>query len=206
MEFPEPVRHLPPDEADPWYFHDRHTKYQNAWITVTESAVTRPDGQPGIYGVVHYANRAVAVVPIDEHGCTWLVGQYRPTVGCYSWEVPEGGVPWGEDLEEGARRELLEETGLTAATLELVSHTKLSNSVTDEEGLVFVATGLSLGEATPEGTEQLRVLRMRIADVMELIDRGDITDGFTVIAMAAADRWRRRQYPRSHEDLHQGRR
>ncbi len=192
MEFPEPVRDLPPDEADPWRFHDCVTKYENAWIAVTESAVTRPDGRPGIYGVVHYANRAVAVVPIDEQGCTWLVGQYRPTVGCYSWEVPEGGVPRGEDLAEGARRELLEETGLTASTYELVSRTNLSNSVTDEEGLVFVATGLSLGEAAPEGTEQLRVLRMRVDDVMELIDGGEITDGFTVIAMAAADRWRRR--------------
>ena len=193
MEFPEPVRVLPLDEADPWHFHDRHTKYENAWISVTESAVTRPDGQPGIYGVVHYVNRAVAVVPIDHQGCTWLVGQYRPTVGHYSWEVPEGGVPRGEDLVEGARRELLEETGLTAATLELVSRTNLSNSVTDEEGLVFVATELSLGTAAPEGTEQLRVLRMQVNDVMELIDRGEITDGFTVIAMAAADRWQKRK-------------
>ncbi len=193
MEFPEPVRVLPPDEADPWHFHDRHTRYENAWITVTESAVTRPDGQPGIYGVVHFVNRAVAVVPIDDHGCTWLVGQYRPTVGHYSWEVPEGGVPRGEDLVEGARRELLEETGLTATTFELVSRTNLSNSVTDEEGLVFVATGLSLGAPAPEGTEQLRVLRMRVDDVMALIDRGEITDGFTVIAMAAADRWQKRK-------------
>lgn len=193
MEFPEPVRDLPPDEADPWHFHNRHIKYENAWITVTESAVTRPDGQPGIYGVVHYVNRAVAVVPIDDHGCTWLVGQYRPTVGHYSWEVPEGGVPRGEDLVEGARRELLEETGLTATTFELVSRTNLSNSVTDEEGLVFVATGLSLGAPAPEGTEQLRVLRMRVDDVMALIDRGEITDGFTVIAMAAADRWQKRK-------------
>ena len=195
MVFPEPVTVLPPDEGDPWLFHDHRVAYQNPWISVTESRVTRPDGAPGIYGVVHYANRAVAVVPVDEEGCTWLVGQYRPTVGRYSWEVPEGGVRLDEDLVEGARRELLEETGLSASTYELVSRSFLSNSVTDEEAFVYVATGLTAGVAVPEGTERLRVLRMAVDDVLELIDRGDITDGFTLIAMAATERWRRARYP-----------
>jgi 8-oxo-dGTP pyrophosphatase MutT (NUDIX family) len=182
---------LPPDEPNPWVFHTTATKYENPWIHVTESAVTRPDGNPGIYGIVHYRNRAVAIVPIDDDGYTWLVGQYRPVTGNYSWEVPEGGVPFDEDLVEGASRELAEETGLIASHFELVNETCLSNSVSDERAYVLVATGLTQGAADPEGTEKLRILRIHTDDVLRLIDAGLISDSFTVIAMLTIDRWRR---------------
>ena len=73
----------------------------------------RPDGQPGIYGVVHYKNKAIGVLPVDDDGQIWLVGQYRYPLDAYSWEIPEGGGPEGEVARgRPRRRELREETGL----------------------------------------------------------------------------------------------
>ena len=108
--------------------------YENPWIRVREDQVLRPDGLPGIYGVVEFKNRAVGVLPVEADGSVWLVGQYRYPVGAYSWEIPEGGGPMSEDPEATARRELREETGLTAGKIELLTTAHLSNSVSDELG------------------------------------------------------------------------
>ena len=148
----------PTDETvSPWRRHSRRTAYENAWIQVHHDEVTRPDGQPGIYGVVHFRNRAVGIVAIDEADRVLLVGQYRYALDRYSWEIPEGGVPFEEDALEGARRELREETGLDAATWRQIGTFDLSNSVTDEVGHLYLATDLTAGPATPEGTEELEL-------------------------------------------------
>jgi ADP-ribose pyrophosphatase len=179
-------------QHSPWLTVSSTVAYENAWIRVNHCEVIRPDGQPGVYGVVHFANRAAAVVPLTAEGRTWLVGQFRYTTGEYSWEVPEGGVPHDEDLIEGARRELVEETGIQAANVVQVARCHLSNSVTDEEAFVFVATGLTFGEATPEGTEELQVREVSFDEALAMADAGQITDGFSLIALAAVDRWRKR--------------
>src|SRR5688572_23341371 len=126
--------------------------YDNPWITVVEHQVLSPRGRPGIYGVVKFKNQAVGVIPY-EGGKLWLVGQYRVPLGAYSWEIPEGGSPHGEDPVEGARRELREETGLEAQTLEPIVEMHLSNSVSDEWGVVYLARGITAGAAEPEHTE-----------------------------------------------------
>jgi 8-oxo-dGTP pyrophosphatase MutT (NUDIX family) len=180
------------DEADPWTTVSSTVAYENAWIRVDHREVIRPDGQPGIYGVVHFANRAAAIVPLSEDGRTWLVGQFRYTTGEYSWEVPEGGVPHHEDLVAGARRELVEETGISAATVTQLARCHLSNSVTDEEAFVFVATDLSFGEASPEGTEALAIREVTFDEALAMADAGTITDGFSLIALHTVNRWRNR--------------
>src|SRR3712207_4165057 len=105
---------------NPWKTVDSRTVYDNPWINVREDQVIRPDGAPGIYGVVHMKNQAIAVLPMDKDGSIYLVGQYRYTLNAYSWEIPEGGSPEGEDPLETAQRELLEETGLVAASWKLL--------------------------------------------------------------------------------------
>ena len=112
--------------------HRRTVGYRNPWLTVWHDEVTRPDGEPGIYGVVHFRNTAVGVVAIDDQDRVALVGQHRYAFDTYHWEIPEGGSPLEEDSLEGARRELLEETGLSARSWREIGRWELSNSDTDE--------------------------------------------------------------------------
>jgi 8-oxo-dGTP pyrophosphatase MutT (NUDIX family) len=173
------------DTSNPWKTNGSKVVYENAWIHVREDSVIRPDKQPGIYGVVHYKNKAMGVLPIDDEGCTYLVGQYRYTLNFYSWEIPEGGSPEGEDPLEGAKRELLEETGLEAREWRLLCRSHLSNSVTDEEAILYLATNLRQGRANPEGTEKLEVKRVPFEEALDMVLRGEITDAMSVMAIQA---------------------
>lgn len=167
----------------PWTRRSRRTTYENAWVTIWHDEVTRPDGQPGIYGVVHFANLAAGVLVLDEADRVLLVGQHRYALGEWSWEIPEGGVPSGETALDGARRELLEETGVEATDWRELARVHLSNSVSDELAVLFLATGLSHGTATPDPTEALEVRWLPFDDVLAMTFDGRITDAMTVIAV-----------------------
>jgi len=168
---------------NPWKTLSTRTVYDNPWIRVREDQVLRPDGRPGIYGVVHYKNLAIGVVAIDAEGYVHLVGQHRYPFNKYSWEIPEGGCPEGEDPLDAAQRELLEETGLQARDWKLLGEGDLSNSVSDERAFWFLATGLEQGEATPDGTEVLERRRVPLAEALRMIDNGEITDALSIIAL-----------------------
>lgn len=173
-----------PDQTpNPWITHSIEEKYNNPWIRITHREVTNPSGGPGIYGVVHFKNVAIGIVPIDEEGYTWLVGQYRYTLEQYHWEIPEGGCPEGQSYLEAAQRELLEETGITASEWTPLLETHISNSVTDEYGVCFVARGLSFGEAEPEETESLVIKKVPLKEAIDMVMRGEITDALSMMAL-----------------------
>ncbi len=175
-----------PNHDNPWKTLSCTRIYENPWIKLEHHEVQQPDGAPGIYGVVRFANHAVGVLPVADDGSTWLVGQFRYSLDAYSWEIPEGGCPLGTSLADTAHRELREETGLRAAHLMLIHKVALSNSVCDEQGGVFVAWGLTEGEAEPEGTEQLALRRLPLREALDMALRGDITDSMSLIALLRA--------------------
>jgi 8-oxo-dGTP pyrophosphatase MutT (NUDIX family) len=179
------LRHLRMNspEANPWTTCVSRSVYDNPWIAVREDDVIRPDGRPGIYGVVHFKNQAIGVLPVEADGSVWLVGQYRYPLNAYSWEIPEGGCPEGEEPIEAARRELREETGLLAEHWEWLGPVHLSNSVSDEVGGVFRATGLTPGASEPDGSERLQVRRVPWDEAWRMLREGQITDSLSVIAL-----------------------
>jgi 8-oxo-dGTP pyrophosphatase MutT (NUDIX family) len=167
----------------PWIRHARRRVYENDWITVYHDEVTRPDGEPGVYGVVHFASTAVGVVAIDDEDRVALVGQHRYTFDTMSWEIPEGGSPHGEDPLAGAQRELLEETGVTAQTWRELGRYQLSNSVSDESAVVYLATELSHGSAQPDGSEQLELRWVPFDEVIEMVTTGVILDALSILPL-----------------------
>lgn len=177
------------EEENPWQTQEQKEVYNNPWIQVEEHQVTTPNGNPGIYGVVHFKNMAIGIVPLDEAGNTWLVGQYRYPLKRYSWEIPEGGCLIGQERPlEAAKRELQEETGLVAEHWTQVIEMDLSNSVTDEVGLAFVAQGLQQGAANPEDTEALQVRKISLEEAVEWCMVGKITDSLSIISLLATQR------------------
>jgi 8-oxo-dGTP pyrophosphatase MutT (NUDIX family) len=175
----------------PWRRRSRRLVYENAWISVLHDEVDRPNGRPGIYGVIHFQNHAVAIVAIDAQDRVALVGQWRYTIDAYSWELPEGGVPPGETPLVGAQRELREETGLQAASWLEVARIAVSNAVTDELGSIFLATDLDQGDASPDGTEELRVRWVDFEEALAMIDDGRINDLLSIAALERVGRLRR---------------
>jgi ADP-ribose pyrophosphatase len=168
---------------NPWQVLSSKEIYNNPWINLTEHQVINPGGGKGIYGQVHFKNLAIGIVVLDEDDHTWLVGQYRFTLKQYSWEIPAGGCPLDSDSLEAAKRELLEETGITAGSWTEIQQMHLSNSVSDELAIIYLARGLSFGNAEPEETEQLQVRKVHVDDAYQMVLSGEITDSISVAAL-----------------------
>ena len=166
-----------------WKKLSSKTVYENDWLQVREDHVINPRGGENQYGHVRFKCLAVAIVPIDEEDHTWLVGQHRYTLDEYSWEVPMGGAPLAEEPLAAAKRELREETGLSAERWTEILRVHTSNSVTDESGIAYVAEQLTEGETDFDETEVLEIRRLPLVEAIRMAQSGDITDAISVAAL-----------------------
>ena len=170
-------------QENPWITHATKEIYSNPWIALTEHDVTNPGGGKSIYGKVHYKAFALGIIPLDEEQNTWLVGQHRYPLNEYSWEIPMGGGPLDISKLESAKRELKEETGLSAKKWTELCKIHLSNSVSDEVGYAYLAEGLEQGETEFEETEKLDIKKLPFTEVVAMCERGEITDSLSVAAI-----------------------
>jgi ADP-ribose pyrophosphatase len=175
------------ESVNPWKTLTSKVTYDNRWLSVRHDEVLDPSGRNGVYGVVSPKNYALGVLPIFDDRSTILVGQYRYALEQYSWEMPEGGGPFAEDPQAGIARELAEETGYTADSWHLLHRMSLSNSVTDEWAMTWLAWDLHPGESQPETTEQLALWRVPIDHLREMVWDGTVFDSMTVAAVALLD-------------------
>ncbi len=183
---PGPSKYVRMAAENPWKTVSSRIVYENPWMRVREDQVIRPDGKPGIYGVLD-TRIATGVVALTAQNEVYLVGQYRYTTDSYSWEIIEGGTDGGESALEAAKRELKEEAGLTASKWEeLGSQFHLSNCITSERAHVFLARGLIEGENSPEETEILTLKKVPFAEAVSMADEGEIVDAVTIIGLYRA--------------------
>lgn len=174
------------ETKNPWVKKSTEKIYENPWIKVAEDQVVRPNKTEGIYGHIHYKNKAIGILPLDEELNTWLVGQYRYTLDEYSWEIPTGGVPLDEETLDGAKRELKEETGLIAKKWKKLLKIHTSNSVTDEYGYVFIAQDLTQGEMEWDETEELKIKKISLKEALKLVMNSEITDSLSIAGILKA--------------------
>jgi len=166
-----------------WKKLSSRTVWENDWMQVLEDEVINPGGGNNQYGHVHFKNLAVAIIPLDQAGNVWLVGQERYTLDAWSWELPMGGAPLDEAPLDAAQRELREETGLRADSWTEIMRLHLSNSITDEAAIVYLAEGLTEGEPEFEETEDLEIRKLSLADAVVMVNNGDITDAISVAGL-----------------------
>ncbi|MES2519168.1 MAG: NUDIX hydrolase [Bacteroidota bacterium] len=165
---------------NPWKKVSSREVYDNPWVNLRHEEVIKPNGEPGIYGVAHFKTKAAAILPLDDNNNTWLVGQYRYTLEEYSWEIPMGGGALNGDSLEAAKRELKEETGMTAKNWTDLGKLHTSNSVTDEVGFMYLAEDLTQGEAEPDDTEILALKKVSLQEAVRMVMDSEITDSLSI--------------------------
>ncbi|GAB6141771.1 NUDIX hydrolase [Methylosoma difficile] len=180
----------------PWKILTEKLVHETPWIRIDHHDVITPTGTNGIYTTVDFKNWAIGIVPIDDEGYTYIVGQYRFPLQEYSWEIPEGGGSKAATLLASAQRELLEETGISAEHWQMIYEFHTSNSITNERAYIFVATDLSFGESEPEETEELEVRRIPFAELVDKVYNNEVKDSLTVVGVLMAVHWlKKNQHP-----------
>jgi 8-oxo-dGTP pyrophosphatase MutT (NUDIX family) len=171
------------ENQNPWQTKSSEVRYDNPWIQIQHNEVINPAGNPGIYGVVHFKNLAIGIIPLDENNNTWIVGQYRYATNSYSWEIPEGGGKLDTDPIVSAQRELLEECGIIANQWEKILEMDLSNSATNEHAILYVARDLQFTHAEPEETEDLQLKKVPFETLFQMVMNGEVQDAMSVAAV-----------------------
>lgn len=175
-----------PAEPNPYTVLERRPIFDSPWIRLREDRFRHRKGVEGRYPICGFRRTACGVLALDEQDRVVLVGQWRYPLERYSWEIVEGGGEAGESPFECIQRELAEEAGLKAELWEPLAFANLTNSSTDEEAFLFLATGLSeaLGHE-PDEEEELHLHREPFGQCLSRVFSGEIADGMTQIALLA---------------------
>jgi len=178
-----------PTAHGPWKIHSSGDVYTDPWIMLRRDEVTRPDGQPGTYCVVDL-KPGVSVLALDDRGNVFLTEEFHYAVGRVTLETVSGGIEPGETALNTAKRELQEELGITAGRwTDMGTCDPFTASVRSPTKL-YLAEGLTHGEASPEGTEQIRCVKMRLEQAIEAVVQSRITHAPSGLLILKVDRQR----------------
>jgi len=162
---------------------DSMVVYTNAWISVREDRIERPDGSHGIYGVVDIPDFAI-VMPMENDGFH-LVEEYRYPLRRRAWNFPQGGVKDSPSPLFTAHTELIQETGLRAVSMTHLGRLDNAHGTSGQNYDIFLATGLTAGAHEREHTEQdMRQTWVTRTELERMILRGAITDSNSIAAYA----------------------
>jgi len=174
----------------PWHTVSSRPIYANPWIRVREDIAAMPDGRHTLYGVVE-CRPAVGVLAFPAKDTIVLVGQYRYVARRFLWEIPTGAMNDGESEIDAAQRELAEEAGYRAGRLEKLCAFDTSKSVVDETAHLYVATDLTKADGESDETEFIEVTTVPFQSALAMVERGEIRDGMTIVAILYWARGRR---------------
>ena len=168
-----------------WTITDSRIVYKNPWISVKEDKVVRPDGKDGIFGVVEM-KPGVSVLPIDNEGNVYLTKEYHYAVERETIEAISGGIDNEEDNIEAAKRELKEETGIIASEFIDLGVVDPFTTVVVSPNYMYLAKGLEFSEANPEGTENIKIVKVSIQKAIQWVLESKITHGATTTLILKA--------------------
>lgn len=169
-------------EKPKWIKHSSQTVHENNWFKVEKDEVTAPDGREGEYYTVVSAP-AVFIIPEDDDGDIYLIGQHRYTIDKYSMEIPAGSTDWKDPLES-AQKELQEETGFTAKNWEKLGEFYSANGLLREKAHLYLATGLKQTGNNAQAEEGIdKTYKLSLDKILGMIQSGEIQDGQTISSL-----------------------
>lgn len=176
----------------PWKIIDTILKYKNPWIEVREDQVIRPDGKPGIFGVVNM-KAGISVLPIDEEGFVYLTKEFHYAIEKDSIETVSGGIDDNEKPLDTAKRELLEELGIEAEEWIDLGLVNPFTTVIKSPANIFIAKKLKFKGANPEGTEIIGTIKVKLEQAVDMVMRSEITHGQSCILILKANEYLNKQ-------------
>lgn len=188
-------RRIPPFCNGPWQVLQTREIYRDPWLTLRRDDVIRPDGQPGTHTITRFKD-GVSVLPLDDGEQVFLTEEFHYAQGRRGIEVISGGVEPDEDLLTAAARELREEVGLTASRWTPLGVVDPLTSQAIAPISLFLAEGLSFVDATPDGTETIRRLKVPFAEAIEMVMHGEITHSGSCVLILKAARYLADRTPR----------
>ncbi|HSW91659.1 MAG TPA: NUDIX hydrolase [Candidatus Saccharimonadales bacterium] len=170
-------------DLNPWKTISSKTVYENPWMRVREDAVIRPDGTDGIYGVME-SKDSVVIVTLNKDNEVYLIRSFNYPVSTWSWGLPGGGGD-DEHPEVASKRELAEETGITASTWTFLGRTRVSSGLMTEKMAVYLAEDLSFGDRLEADDKDLisEGKFVSFEDIDQMIRQGEIDDAQTVTGL-----------------------